>query len=136
MVYCLYPSDLALNKPATQSSTFNKNDLDSDELKLLEGTDKNILYKAGPEMAVNGDMASVLREGSCSHTSLSKNPWWKVDLQSEHIITDVSIQTASGTMTIMLFELVFYYIPLNWDTLNPGEVEVLPYITYKRVQCL
>lgn len=92
--------DLALNKPATQSSTFNQKELTAEELKKVNEDERNIIFaKSGAGLAVNGDMSFTLQEGSCSHTSHSKDPWWKVDLQAEHIITDVSIQTTSGKFT-------------------------------------
>ncbi|XP_031555380.1 uncharacterized protein LOC116292243, partial [Actinia tenebrosa] len=91
-----FVQDLALDKPATQSSTFNQKELTAEELKQVDEKERNLIFShSGPGLAVNGDMSFTLREGSCSHTSHSKDPWWKVDLGAEHIITDVSIQTTS-----------------------------------------
>jgi hypothetical protein len=53
----------------------------------------------GPQLAVDGDMASSLKDGSCILTDEEKDPWWRVDLQAEHLVTDVSIVGESGTWT-------------------------------------
>ena len=74
--------DLALNKPASQSSTFVSTETPN--------------LKTSADLAVNGDMASQLTEGSCAQTAQQADPWWKVDLLREYVITDVSVVSASG----------------------------------------
>lgn len=64
-------SDIALGKPAEQSSTFNS-------------------YYA--RWAVDGTRGADLIEDKCSHTgSGDKNPWWMVDLQAVYYIKTVRI---------------------------------------------
>ncbi|XP_031571661.1 uncharacterized protein LOC116305828 [Actinia tenebrosa] len=45
----------------------------------------------GPHLAIDGDLSSSLKGGSCILTSNEKDPWWIVDLRKEHLVTDVSI---------------------------------------------
>lgn len=80
-IYFCY-KDLALNKPATQSSTF----VSTEPPKL----------KTDAKLAVDGDMAIQLTEGSCAQTAKQVDPWWKVDLLREYVITDVSVVSPAG----------------------------------------
>jgi hypothetical protein len=67
-------SNLALNKPATLSSTLNYNDA---------------------ERAVDGDTSGEFSDGStCTHTELDSyeiNPWWTVDLGGTYDVSKVLI---------------------------------------------
>ena len=62
--------NLALNKPAWQSSEF---------------------YEHPANMAVDGDRNPDYYNESCSHTSRDDGPWLTVDLQEEYLITVVNI---------------------------------------------
>ncbi|XP_047124114.1 uncharacterized protein LOC101237974 isoform X1 [Hydra vulgaris] len=62
--------DLALNKIAVQSST-NRNGF--------------------ADRAVDGDFNFQWEKGSCTLTNEEVDPWWRVDLGNEYIVTDVTI---------------------------------------------
>lgn len=72
--------------------------MDAQELaEIKDPKIKDIIFKkVGPELAVDGNMNLDITGGSCAHTALSQDPWWRVDLQAEHVVTDVSIQTGGG----------------------------------------
>ncbi|XP_078000420.1 fucolectin-1-like [Glandiceps talaboti] len=65
-------SNVALNKPASQSS-------------LKKNTDHT------PDKAVDGDTSSYLSDGSCSETHREDDPWWKVDLEQSKDIFEIVI---------------------------------------------
>lgn len=67
-----------------------------DELQSGSKDEKVVVSGVGPELAVDGDMSTVPSAGSCSITALEVDPWWRVDLQSEHIVTDVNVVSSSG----------------------------------------
>ena len=67
-----------------------------DELQSGSNDEKVLVPGVGPELAVDGDMSNVPTAGSCSITALEVDPWWRVDLQSEHIVTDVNVVSSSG----------------------------------------
>ena len=59
--------NVALNKPATQSSIYT-----------------NSKGSYGPEKAVDGDPNSIFKAMTCTHTMGDDSdpyPWWRVDLQ-------------------------------------------------------
>lgn len=63
--------DIAINKTAVQSSTFENNEADG---------------------AVDGNRGTDLKEDFCTHTGENDtNPWWMVDLQATYYITAVRI---------------------------------------------
>lgn len=63
--------DIAINKTAVQSSTFENNAADG---------------------AVDGNRGTDLKEDFCTHTGENDtNPWWRVDLQAVYHITAVRI---------------------------------------------
>lgn len=41
--------------------------------------------------AIDGDRNSVFSQNSCSCTKAETNPWWRVNLRVEYIITSVTI---------------------------------------------
>ncbi|CAH3136107.1 unnamed protein product [Pocillopora meandrina] len=86
--------DIALGKPALQSSLMSVDELQSES----KGKKVNI-PGVGPELAVDGNMATEPSAGSCSITAIEVDPWWKVDLQSEHIVTDVNVVSSSGNFS-------------------------------------
>ena len=66
------PQDLAVNKPAFQSSTWSA------------------AYSASK--ANNGDADTYISHGSCSHTAAGDpSPWWGVDLGAEYSVEYVVI---------------------------------------------
>ncbi|XP_032893886.1 uncharacterized protein LOC116983989 [Amblyraja radiata] len=71
------------------------------ELPLFHGKE-NLALGASPiqsstdegavaERANDGNSDSDFRHGSCSRTSKSKNPWWRVDLNETYLISDIRI---------------------------------------------
>ncbi|KAI0232115.1 hypothetical protein LSAT2_017547 [Lamellibrachia satsuma] len=63
--------NLALNKPAYQSSTD---------------------WHGNAARAVDGNASGIYRHRSCTHTTFKQmNPWWAVDLGCEHLVTHVQI---------------------------------------------
>jgi hypothetical protein len=65
---------VTLNKTSFQSSTF---------VESAAG--------ATSGLAVDGDTNAVYRDGSCTHTSTSTNPWWTVDLCGIYDVSKVVI---------------------------------------------
>ena len=61
--------NLALNKPATQSSTYGG---------MVAGR------------AVDGNHANDVNDGSCTHTEHGTPPWWRVDLEAKYRIHKVN----------------------------------------------
>ena len=68
----------------------------AEELETGSKDEKVTIAGVGPELAVDGDMSTAPSAGSCSITALEVDPWWKVDLQTEHIVTDVNVVSSSG----------------------------------------
>ena len=64
-VFSTFP-DIAMHKRATQSSTS---------------------YNGFPTRAVDGNFKSRWADKSCTHTRDEQNPWWRVDLGQEYIVT-------------------------------------------------
>ena len=62
--------DLALNQPATQASVF---------------------AGAGASGAVDGNKNTDWSQGSCMHTLVENDPWWRVDLGASLPIAEVVI---------------------------------------------
>ena len=89
--YNFSPLDVALGKPSLQSSL-----MPVDEFQSGSKDEKVVVPGVGPELAVDGDMSNVPSAGSCSITDLEVDPWWRVDLQREHIVTDVNVVSSSG----------------------------------------
>ncbi|XP_065438561.1 uncharacterized protein LOC122174773 [Chrysemys picta bellii] len=69
--------NLALGRPATQSSTYVDND----------GTGNAVAGKA-----VDGKRDGKWVQGSCSHTQLDTEPWWTVDLGSRQSVSAVIVK--------------------------------------------
>ncbi|XP_078686501.1 uncharacterized protein LOC144919130 isoform X4 [Branchiostoma floridae x Branchiostoma belcheri] len=63
-------TNLALNRPATQSSTD---------------------FKGAPGRAVDGNRNAIYAKKSCSHTAMERDPWWRVDLGSSQCIDRVVV---------------------------------------------
>ena len=54
-------------------------------------TQSSIASKGYPERAVDGNLASVYYQNSCTHTRKQRNPWWRLDLQKTYRINTVTI---------------------------------------------
>ncbi|KAI8493616.1 hypothetical protein Bbelb_285370 [Branchiostoma belcheri] len=63
-------TNLALNRPATQSS---------------------IDFKGAPGRAVDGDRTPFYAKKSCTHTKMQRDPWWRVDLGSSQCVDRVVV---------------------------------------------
>ncbi|KAI8493612.1 hypothetical protein Bbelb_285330 [Branchiostoma belcheri] len=62
--------NLALNRPATQSTT---------------------AFKGDPGRAVDGNRNPIYGRKSCSHTAMERDPWWRVDLGSSQRVDRVVV---------------------------------------------
>ncbi|KAI8514471.1 hypothetical protein Bbelb_070620, partial [Branchiostoma belcheri] len=63
-------TNLALNRPATQSSTD---------------------FRGAPGRAVDGNRNAIYAKKSCSHTAMERDPWWRVDLGSSQCVDRVVV---------------------------------------------
>ncbi|XP_039662036.1 uncharacterized protein LOC120562388 isoform X2 [Perca fluviatilis] len=54
-------------------------------------TQSSLYEKEVPERAIDGNRASNLREGSCTHTDYDLKPWWRLDLLKTYQINNVTI---------------------------------------------
>ncbi|PWA33138.1 hypothetical protein CCH79_00018706, partial [Gambusia affinis] len=68
--------NVALRGKATQSSQF-------------KGEPWNAFVSASN--AIDGNLNSDLKKGSCTHTETENNPWWRVDLLDSYVVTQVVI---------------------------------------------
>ncbi len=67
-------TNVALGKPATQSST---------------------LSDFGPARAVDGNLSGVIGDSSLSHTNLDAQAWWEVDLGASYSIATIHLHNRS-----------------------------------------
>ncbi len=89
---CNNPTNIALNKPASQSSNYSGSG-------------------AGPELAVDGNTnGNWYAEYSVSSTSWSNQPWWEVDLQSVSTIDNINIWNRTDCCEDFLSD---YYILIS-----------------------
>ena len=63
-------TNLALNRPASQSST---------------------AYNGTADRAVDGNASGIYDDGHATHTSIEPNPWWQVDLQAVQTIQTITL---------------------------------------------
>lgn len=89
-------ADVALNKPALQSSLLAVDALENEQKD--EKGNPVVIPGVGPELAVDGNMSTIPSMGSCSMTALEVDPWWRVDLQRELVVTDVNVVSSSGKL--------------------------------------
>ncbi|KAK1901463.1 Fucolectin-1 [Dissostichus eleginoides] len=54
-------------------------------------TQSSIAFNGNPERAIDGNLASVYNQDSCTHTTKQRNPWWRLDLQKTYRINTVTI---------------------------------------------
>ena len=116
--YHFFPLDVALGKTALQSSLMSV-----DEPQSGSKDEKVVIPGVGPELAVDGNMSSVPSAGSCSITALEVDPWWRVDLQREHIVTDVNVVSSSGK---------FYKPGSQHLTLRTFAPKMLPQVVFSK----
>ncbi|XP_069791584.1 pentraxin fusion protein-like [Narcine bancroftii] len=50
-------------------------------------------YGATAVRAIDGNNNADGKQSSCSHTKISENPWWRVDLKTSHFVSKVRITT-------------------------------------------
>jgi len=88
-------TNVALNKTATQSSTFDASSLAA--------------------RAVDGNTAGLHNAGTISHTNSDTNAWWQVDLGGAHAIHTVKVWNRSGFQPVLLQELLLsnYSFPVH-----------------------
>ena len=94
IVELFFPVNIAVNKPTFQSST----------------------YEASvSSRAVDGNRNTDFSGGSCSHTRLSSNPWWAVDLQCRRQVASVSLTNRNrfGRSSFKLFNFVLIDLNLS-----------------------
>ena len=107
--------NLALNKPAWQSSTHPYDEY----------------YGLDPlaTLAVDGDMSSMYSDRSCTHTlHEDPRPWWTVDLLQEYMVTEVVITNRGDccgnrfssfwSIFIIIIDPKFNYQIIFTDTIN------------------
>uniref|UniRef100_A0A7M5WWB1 Hemicentin-1 n=2 Tax=Clytia hemisphaerica TaxID=252671 RepID=A0A7M5WWB1_9CNID len=51
----------------------------------------SIKHNGFPSRAVDGNFNFQWEKGSCMHTNEERDPWWRVDLGKEYIVTDITI---------------------------------------------
>ncbi|WP_405856193.1 alpha-L-fucosidase [Streptomyces sp. NBC_00090] len=95
--------NLALNKPATQSSTLN-----------------NVAF-AG--LAVDGNLNGTYSGGSVTHTSdspLDTNPWWQVDLGSSQQVSTVKLWNRTDCCSSRLHDFYVFASDTPFTSTDPN----------------
>jgi hypothetical protein len=102
------PTNLALDRPALQSSTF--------------------AAAAAASNAVDGDVDGAYADGSVSITNANANAWWQADLQSPQSINSLNIynRTDSTTGTRLSDYWVFVSNTRFDTTLTPTQQAAMP----------
>jgi beta-galactosidase len=95
------PVNVALNKPATQSSTS---------------------YGGLAARAVDGNTSGLWEKGSVTHTSNNLNAWWEVDLQNSYQIT--SIELWNRTNACCIARLSNYYLFISENPFQSKDLNV------------
>ena len=85
VLFCV-PGNVALHKPARQSSTYHYNGL---------------YFIAA--LAVDGDNSPTLFRNHCSCTSPTYEPWWAVDLQNRYTLLNISLTNRDINGTLVRF---------------------------------
>jgi len=75
---------VAQGKPTLQSSTAGEVCLHEDLCH-----DKTQNYYGSSGRAVDGNTQNSTSDGSCTHTKVETNPWWRVDLKQMLVVTSV-----------------------------------------------
>ncbi|XP_019621999.1 PREDICTED: uncharacterized protein LOC109468185 [Branchiostoma belcheri] len=92
-------TNIALNRPAIQSSTW---------------------HKGVPGRAVDGDYSNSYTSNSCSHTKQEPNPWWRVDLGNSLCVDRVVVTKRCGKCCSERLEGFMVYVGDNPNMLaNP-----------------
>ncbi|XP_060566629.1 uncharacterized protein LOC132725510 [Ruditapes philippinarum] len=106
--------NVALGKPASQTSVYNNNQLTADK-----GND--------------GDADGNINHNHCFHTAYNINPWWEVDLQDVYYISQVNITNRkdSSTSRAQNVEIsVARENPGNWKMLAYKEGQMGPFVSF------
>jgi len=61
------------------------------DLSKGEVMQSSIEAGAGAERAIDGKTNGVFKDGSCTHTKIQTNPWWRVQLVTRHLVNEVSV---------------------------------------------
>uniref|UniRef100_A0A8C6XXR5 Fucolectin tachylectin-4 pentraxin-1 domain-containing protein n=1 Tax=Naja naja TaxID=35670 RepID=A0A8C6XXR5_NAJNA len=81
---------------AVQGCIYLPADVDRTNLAFRKPTYQSSIYPnihGGPsEKAVDGDCQGGWTHGSCTHTKLERNPWWRVDLGESYKIFAVVVK--------------------------------------------
>ncbi|KAL4237408.1 hypothetical protein ACF0H5_002125 [Mactra antiquata] len=105
MIMSMMNTNIARGKSATESSTY---------------TDQ--FTKLGPNAATDGNTNGTWSGGSCTHTHLQKNPWWKVDLDGQFFIKKIVIKNRQDCCGERLNNLVVTVSQTNdGDEVKCGE---------------
>jgi len=75
---CMSPMNLALNKPASQSSTLTANGIIGDAAKAVDGNDEGVFF------------TTPASNSSVSATDTEFQPWWEVDLEDNYLIENIN----------------------------------------------
>ena len=51
----------------------------------------SIVFRGVAEKAVDGNINPSYLNGSCTHTNVEENPWWRVDLGTRYDVTAVTV---------------------------------------------
>ena len=88
--------NLALNKPAWQSSIYSSQH-----------------ENATADKAVDGNAANNFNGKSCTHTNEEQRPWWVVDLGAEYLVSDVVITNRGDCCGDVFEDFYSDYLPLR-----------------------
>ena len=81
-ILSFFELDVALHKSAVQSSTD---------------------HNGFASRAVDGNYKFSWKDGSCTHTKNERNPWWRVDLGREYIVTGIPLFTVLLLLALWSF---------------------------------
>ena len=69
----------------------------SENIALQRNTAQSLQYGGGAaSRAVDGNFDGLWSHGSCTHTQLQTDPWWRVDLGSSKPVSEVFIVNRVG----------------------------------------
>ena len=110
MFLCLPLGNLALKKPARQSSTYGG---------------------AVAGRAVDGISKTAFRSGSCTHTKKELRPWWRVDLGKKVLVKLVTVLNRGDCCADRLSNFEIY---VGSRGLNPRSAGNKRYVDQGRIQ--
>jgi hypothetical protein len=107
-------TNLALGGVATQSSTYAPT--------------------TTADKAIDGDSDGVLGHVSVTHTGISQDPWWQVDLGAPHAISDIEIFNRTDCCIERLTNAYVFTSNTPFDTrLDPATQATRPGVVTKRL---